>query len=239
MPVFTTPSALRPRRSSRTPSLPLNVNTAPAQPTSDADAASANAAQPGSPFAEGESIVLKAKRAYDRDRQRAKKRKERAERERERNTALAPVQAVHSREGSGRHAGGGGRGNAKPRLVTAEDKDVAMLPLPTSPVEGIIADVVERAMLARGDAVPVSVTIMATTQPRSVDIEQLMKPAKVRKSKAGDFEVVSDMPVVIALDDQIPDEAELDEPWEHISADELDEKRESPPSYATVLANAI
>ena len=56
---------------------------------------------------------------------------------------------------------------------------------------------------------------------------------------AGDFEVVSDMPVVIALDDQIPDEAELDEPWEHISADELDEKRESPPSYATVLANAI
>ena len=47
------------------------------------------------------------------------------------------------------------------------------------------------------------------------------------------------MPVVIALDDAMPDEAELDEPWEHISADELDEKRPSPPSYATVLANAI
>ena len=55
---------------------------------------------------------------------------------------------------------------------------------------------------------------------------------------AGDFEVVSEMPAVIVLDDQIPDEPELDEPWEHISADELDEKRPSPPSYATVLANA-
>ena len=258
MPVFTTPSALRARRSSRTSSLPLNVNTAPAQPKSDADPSSPSATQPGSPFAEGESIVLKAKRAYDRDRQRAKKRKERAERERERTAALTPAQAVHSREGSAKHAG---RSNGKPRLVTAEDKDVA---LPTSPVEEIIADVVERAMLARGDGTTVSVSVVTTTpsKPREVGIEQLMKPAKARKSKgeriillsnphantngadasirpAGDFEVVSDMPVVIALDDQMPDEAELDEPWEHISADELDEKRESPPSYATVLANAI
>ena len=47
------------------------------------------------------------------------------------------------------------------------------------------------------------------------------------------------MPVVIALDDHIPEEAELDEPWEHISADELDEKRVAPPSYATVLAKAL
>ncbi|PIL31250.1 hypothetical protein GSI_05948 [Ganoderma sinense ZZ0214-1] len=258
MPVFTTSSALRARRGSRTPSLPLNVNTAPTQPTSDATPASPNATQPVSPFLESESIVLKAKRAYDRDRQRAKKRKERAERERERTAALAPVPAVHSREGSTKHAG---RGNAKPKLVTAEDKDVAVRPLPTSPVEEIIADVVERAMLARGDAA-VSVRVVTASKPREVDLEQLMKPAKARKSKgesilvsglnvklgrdanasmrpAGDFEVVSDMPVVIALDDQIPDDAELDEPWEHISADELDEKRESPPSYATVLANAI
>ena len=56
---------------------------------------------------------------------------------------------------------------------------------------------------------------------------------------AGEFELVPGVPVVIALDDHIPEDAELDEPWEHISADELDEKRESPPSYATVLANAI
>ena len=123
--------------------------------------------------------------------------------------------------------------------------------------EEIIADVVERAMLARAGA-------LTATSPRlEVRLEQLMKPAKARKSKgtppcaalpirpkmdadasapicsAGDFEVVSEMPAVIVLDDQIPDEAELDEPWEHISADELDEKRPSPPSYATVLANAI
>ena len=47
------------------------------------------------------------------------------------------------------------------------------------------------------------------------------------------------MPVVIALDDQMAEDAELDEPWEHISADELDEKRVQPPSYATVVANAL
>ena len=179
MPVFTTPSALRARRTSRTPSLPLNVNTAPTQPTSDATPASPNPTQPTSPFLESESIVLKAKRAYDRDRQRAKKRKERAERERERTTALVPVPAVHSREASGK------KGNTKPSLVTADDKDVTVLPLPTSPVEEIIADVVERAMLARGDAA-VSVRVVATTQPREVDIEKLMKPAKARKSK-GEF----------------------------------------------------
>ena len=44
------------------------------------------------------------------------------------------------------------------------------------------------------------------------------------------------MPGVIALDDAPT--AELDEPWEHISADELDEKHVAPPSYATVVANA-
>ena len=45
--------------------------------------------------------------------------------------------------------------------------------------------------------------------------------------------------MVIALDDQMSDEAELEEAWEHISADELDEKRVPPPTYATVVANAI
>ena len=59
------------------------------------------------------------------------------------------------------------------------------------------------------------------------------------RALAGEFELVPGVPVVIALDDQIPDEAELDEPWEHISADELDEKRVVPPSYATVVANAV
>ena len=57
---------------------------------------------------------------------------------------------------------------------------------------------------------------------------------------AGEFELVPGVPVVIALDDFAPEEAELGEPWEHISADELDEKRGEPRlSYATVLANAL
>lgn len=60
-----------------------------------------------------------------------------------------------------------------------------------------------------------------------------------RSRPAGEFELVPGMPVVIALDDQIHDEPELDEAWEHISADELDEKRVPPPTYATVVANAI
>ncbi|KAI0640196.1 hypothetical protein C8Q77DRAFT_1214487 [Trametes polyzona] len=48
-----------------------------------------------------------------------------------------------------------------------------------------------------------------------VHLAQLVKPAKARRSK------------------------ELDEPWEHISADELDEKRAELPSYATVVASTI
>ncbi|TBU26798.1 hypothetical protein BD311DRAFT_808144 [Dichomitus squalens] len=234
MPVFTTPSSLRARRAARNPSLPLNVNTAPAEPTADAapaDPTSPNAVSPVSPLPESENVVLKARRAYDRDRQRVKKLKERAERERERTASLNPAHAVHSRDVSGRHAGAGRTsGGAKPQLVVSEDVTVL---LPTSPVEEIIADVVERAMLARAGAPT------AASLPLEVHLGQLIKPGKARKSKAGDFEVVSEMPAVIALDDQMPDDAELDEPWEHISADELDEKRPSAPSYATVLANAI
>lgn len=58
-----------------------------------------------------------------------------------------------------------------------------------------------------------------------------------RSGAAGEFELVPAIPLVIALDDALPGDAELDEPWEHISADELDEKRAPPPSYATVVAS--
>ncbi|KAH9854341.1 hypothetical protein C2E23DRAFT_818259 [Lenzites betulinus] len=91
-------------------------------------------------------------------------------------------------------------------------------------VEEVIADVVERETRARGSL--------------EVQLAQFVKPAKVRRSKpAGEFEIVPSIPVVIALDDRLADDAELDEPWEHISADELDEKRAAPPSYATVVAS--
>ena len=59
-----------------------------------------------------------------------------------------------------------------------------------------------------------------------------------RSAIAGEFELVPSMPGVIALDDAPT--AELDEPWEHISADELDTepRRPTPPSYAAVAASA-
>ncbi|KAI0756186.1 hypothetical protein C8Q80DRAFT_1215238 [Daedaleopsis nitida] len=187
---------------------------------------------PAIPF-ESESILLKAKRAYDRDRQRVKKRKERADRDRDRDRNAGSEPSAlnahqHTREGSG----AGKR--AKPRLALGlaagtekENLSLAVAPaFPLSPqVEEIIADVVERAAQARGE----------------VPLDELVavRPGKARKSKAGEFELVPSVPVVIALDDAMPDEAELDEPWEHISADELDEKRVAPPSYATVLANAL
>ncbi|KAI0714703.1 hypothetical protein C8Q76DRAFT_727758 [Earliella scabrosa] len=238
MPVFTSaPATLRARRASRTPTSPVNPDTpdTAARPTS-----------PPVPL-ESESLVLKAKRAYERDRQRTKKRKERADRERERERSAseshAPPEPRHAREGSGRRA-------RPPRMtigvpvevgVDAKDKETLLL---SPAVEEIIADIVEREAQARGEL--------------EVHIEQLVKPGKARKSKgesvlvlipwvcidldawnaAGEFELVPSMPVVIALD-EMPEDAELDEPWEHISADELDEKRVRPPSYATVVANAL
>ncbi|TFK89859.1 hypothetical protein K466DRAFT_597441 [Polyporus arcularius HHB13444] len=231
MPVFTSAAAtLRARRASRNPSLglasPLTTGPAPSAPaTAHPEPA------PTSPQPESESIVLKAKRAYERDRQRVKKRKERADRERERERNASHSDVVSAEAGLGRRTGshGAGRAGAKPRLVSdavdekSDERDV----FPSSPgLEEIIADIVEREAQARGLAEPVR-----------VHLEQLVKPSKTRKSKAGEFELVPGMPVVIALDDL--DEAELDEPWEHISADELDEKRVEPPSYATVLANAL
>ncbi|RPD64731.1 hypothetical protein L227DRAFT_560544 [Lentinus tigrinus ALCF2SS1-6] len=236
MPVFTTAAAtLRARRASRNPSLasPLTTSTTT---TDTANLAPATDQAPTSPLPESESIVLKARRAYDRDRQRAKKRKDRADRERERErerersshstSSDSPPQDAHPHPRRA-HGGGGGRAGAKPKLISdaSDDRDA----FPGSPgVEEIIADIVQREAQARG-----------VSEPVQVHLEQLVKPGRARKSKAGEFELVPGMPVVIALDDHMPDEAELDEPWEHISADELDEKRVEPPSYATVLANAL
>ncbi|KAI0713190.1 hypothetical protein C8T65DRAFT_645829 [Cerioporus squamosus] len=222
MPVFTTAAAtLRARRAARNPSLvsPLSTAPAPAHATAQPETNG-----PTSPQLESESIVLKAKRAYDRDRQRVKKRKERADREREWN-ASSHSDPSADQGPTGRRTGG------KPKLVSdaVDEKGGERDVFPNSPgVEEIIADIVEREAQARG-----------VVEPVRVPLDQLVKPSKVRKSRAGEFELVPGMPVVIALDDQIPGEAELDEPWEHISADELDEKRVEPPSYATVLANAL
>ncbi|KAI0658397.1 hypothetical protein C8Q70DRAFT_917642 [Cubamyces menziesii] len=257
MPAFTTPAALR--RLSRTgslraptsPSSPTNASQAPStQPLPLAPATTASpgsdlspSPRPSSPLAplENESIVLRAARAYERDRQRAKKTKERAERERhklqkqqQRASAgggagsgpdgRAPRQYQHQREGSAR------------KVVAAPASGVNGADAVLAPavgavcvgVEEIIADVVEREGRARGD--------VSLERPLEVPLEELVKPGKARRSKAGEFEIIPGMPVVIALDEHVVEDAELDEPWEHISADELDEKRVAPPSYATVVA---
>ncbi|KAH9885459.1 hypothetical protein C8Q73DRAFT_717934 [Cubamyces lactineus] len=259
MPAFTTPAALR--RLSRTGS--LRAPTSPSSPTTASQAPSTQplatpptstaspgtdpspSPRPSSPLAplENESIVLRAARAYERDRQRAKKTKERSERERHK------LQKQQQRASAGGGAGPGpdGRAPRQHQHQHAREGSVRkVIGVPGSGVNGadavlapavgslcvgveeIIADVVERESRARGDVSP--------ERPLEVPIEELMKPGKTRRSKAGEFEMIPGMPVVIALDEHLAEDAELDEPWEHISADELNEKRVAPPSYATVVA---
>ena len=91
-----------------------------------------------------------------------------------------------------------------------------------------------------------------------VDLTNLMKPAKPRKTKRGmshlsshpsslstharhrriadgDFEVLPSVRRVVALDDRLDGELEADEPWEHLSMDGEDEKVFS---YAEIAAIA-
>ncbi|KAI0652628.1 hypothetical protein C8Q79DRAFT_923023 [Trametes meyenii] len=232
MPAYTHPASLR--RLSRAGSIrtvapappaatsPANADSTDAQPA--AAPASPASPRPTSPLISAEdSIVSKAVRAYERDRQRAKKTKERAERELEKQQhrdqrAAAPDGRAcrQCRDGSGR------------RAEVGVERESAALALGSPGVEEIIADVVERERAVRG----------TVDRPLEVHLAQLVKPSnRARRSKAGEFEIIPGIPVVIALDEHIAEEAELDEPWEHISADELDEKRVAPPSYATVVAS--
>ncbi|OJT04571.1 hypothetical protein TRAPUB_4841 [Trametes pubescens] len=246
MPAFTSPASLR--RLSRAGSVrtsaralaPPEPTPAPAttSPTADAEPApeALTSPRPLSPLlhAENDGVIFKAVRAYERDRQRSKKTKERTERERERERQRAAA-ATGTTSPDGRpcrHCPSNSTSTSARRtglalsLTSASTKEDASLAhgTPGSPlVEEIIADVVERETRARGSL--------------EVHLAQLVKPAKARRSKAGEFELVPAIPLVIALDDALADDAELDEPWEHISADELDEKRAAPPSYATVVAS--
>lgn len=235
---------------------PPEPTAATTPPTADTQPApeTATSPRPLSPLlhVENDGVILKAVRAYERDRQRSKKTKERTERERERERHRAaaasatptpdgrPCRHCPSTSPSARRTG------LTLTLTSASTKEDTSLAhgTPGSPlVEEIIADVVERETRARGSL--------------EVQLAQLVKPAKARRSKgahpflffasvqgligrlgaAGEFELVPAIPLVIALDDALAEDAELDEPWEHISADELDEKRAAPPSYATVVAS--
>ena len=59
----------------------------------------------------------------------------------------------------------------------------------------------------------------------------------------GDFELVPGVPSVIALDDAPPLEPEVEEPWEELDMDELDDHGGARPSsrvlsYAEIAATA-
>ncbi|KAL7284999.1 hypothetical protein ACG7TL_000088 [Trametes sanguinea] len=237
MPSFTTsPAALR--RLSRAGSLrtPSSLITPPTDtPTTNPDATptTPTSTSPLTPL-ESDSIVAKAMRAYERDRQRTKRTKERAEREREREQRASEgrdgrTPCRQCRDGPTRKSAAAPL--APGALANAADADAVLAPVSLSQpcVEDIIADVVEREGRARGE--------LGVSRPLEVHLGQLLKPGKMRRSKAGEFELIPGMPTVIALDEHAAEDAELDEPWEHISADELDEKRVAPPSYATIVAS--
>ena len=179
MPVFATPASLRFRRA--TVSRPALAVAA--APDADADAAPVTDTEtpPTSPITafaspEADNAVLKARRAYDRDRQRAHQRRERARRELERSAPALPTTAslpaalhAHSREPSRR-----ARLNAGFDAVASAKGEAFR----SSPVEEIVADVVERAMLARAGGSPI-----LGGAPAEVSLAQIARPAKARKSK--------------------------------------------------------
>ncbi|CAL1694820.1 unnamed protein product [Somion occarium] len=76
-------------------------------------------------------------------------------------------------------------------------------------------------------------------QKLEVDLTNLIRPTKARRSKAGDFEVIPSVRSVLVLDDRDFAMVEDDEPWEYLSAgDDDSERKPAIPSYAEVAANS-
>lgn len=69
-----------------------------------------------------------------------------------------------------------------------------------------------------------------------VDLTHLMRAAKPRKSKTGDFEVIPKVRSVVVLDERLEAGPEIDDPWEYVSADDEDTKRPAL-SYAEAVTN--
>ncbi|KAF7299544.1 hypothetical protein HMN09_00959600 [Mycena chlorophos] len=78
--------------------------------------------------------------------------------------------------------------------------------------------------------------------PQTVEVklgDVVTSVRKVRKSAVGDFVMIPPTRSVIPLDDVMSRDLIIDEPWEHIYADDDDESRATTPtkaSYADVLA---
>jgi len=164
-------------------------------------------------------------RAYDHERQRLKKAadfvKMRARKAQQ--GAGGPGGKAHHRTGSGKDSMEGAQLSEKgARLQEQEDIEYD--------------EVGEGLVLSNSRKENVGIVTAMTDQARyEVKLADLIRPGKQRKPKGdGDFEVVPHIRSVIALDDNTPDELDIDEPWEHIYSTDCEENKGL--SYAQVAA---
>ncbi|OSX66796.1 hypothetical protein POSPLADRAFT_1175479 [Postia placenta MAD-698-R-SB12] len=183
----------------------------------------ANAKAPPASAPELESsAVLKAVRAHEHDRQRARKTVE-VERTRERKERKRKAGAG---TGAARQPKVGRKGSADAKGVTDAFSTFVEENLPPVAREG------DDDAAGAGRWSPAHAT--------EVDITVLIKPAKVHKRRGDDFEVIPAVRSVIVLDDSVAVTPEVDEPWEHISAEDgEDGVADPPPSYAQIAASAV
>lgn len=197
--------------------------------TSSADATATDASTEPTPTtpAPESPAVLKAVRAYEHDRHRAKKtaETERTRERKERKRSLgAPCHARPCRTAA--HAHGrrsAARGVFKGGADLEEREDALLAP---------VACEYEREERGAVD----SETIPQRQDVRELGIHVLLKPARAHKHRADDFEVIPNVRSVIVLDDHISATPDVDEPWEHVTAE--DAEKDSAPSYAQIVASA-
>jgi len=83
---------------------------------------------------------------------------------------------------------------------------------------------------------PAGIADLDVSASQQISLEAFIKPAKLHKRKAEDFEVIPKVRSVIALDDHAPPPLpEVDEAWEHVT---LDDEHDLAPSYAQVVSTA-
>ncbi|KAH9926422.1 uncharacterized protein B0H18DRAFT_1118922 [Fomitopsis serialis] len=176
---------------------------------------------PGGPETDTSSpAVLKAVREFEHGRQRTRRAadtermRERKERKRRGGAAPRAVRPTHS--GHARKVDVTGAEDVEER-----DGDGESYPLAASQAE-----------LGEDPAGTADLDVSASQQ---ISLEAFIKPAKLHKRKAEDFEVVPKVRSVIALDDHAPPLPEVDEPWEHVT---LEDEHDLAPSYAQVVATA-
>ncbi|GBE77391.1 hypothetical protein BKA93DRAFT_823078 [Sparassis latifolia] len=188
-------------------------DTAQSEPKADADKAY--------PAPEPDSLtVLKASRGYEYERQRAKKSAE-SERMRERKERYRRAWQQSAARSHKLMPHGNGSEKRKKAYGMEMDDDENVPPC-VNEERGVTEDAAR------------------FRERHELDIASLIKSAKstTPKSKVDDFEVIANVRSVIVLDDQVSNDFELDEPWEHISIEDGCESKVAVPSYAQILSKA-